>query len=563
MNPTHDEPLCAILLGGREDQQIRECCAVLTQFNYRYSRYETVKSLLNGISSANVDLLLLDQQSIDADELGHIKNKLANVCIPIIILAGHTREELLEPYFNQGVDDFLAKPVNPALLKAKLRSLTKVRQMLHQHKVDCKQLSAYHQLVEQEQAVAINLYENILRVNYLETPVVKPWVSARSLFKGDIVLVGKTPDNRLHALLGDFSGYGISAYVAAAPTAEIFYGMSAKGFDITEITQEINRKLHQLLPSNMFLTAAIVGLDPNTKTLHALNCGMPEQVLVKRSSGSHKPIVSNNLPLGILGDVDLQLQTFEVSGKDYLYLLSRAVSEAKNAAGRGFGHEAIMECLSQHEASAFDDLIARLRQHCGNKHIQQEITFVELHCDVDNAPWKSDVIAHEFGHIDALAWKTMMEFDITTLKKLNPVPVVVNALMEIQGLQEHRQTIFLIVTELFANALDHGLLKLDSAIKQTAEGFMRYYELRDERLRTVQAGTVRIQFNHQPTETGGRLIIKLKDSGDGFLRNEWVEDLNNNRGFSGRGIALLRSLCSSIRYQGVGNRVTVVFDWRH
>jgi two-component sensor histidine kinase len=44
--------------------------------------------------------------------------------------------------------------------------------------------------------------------------------------------------------------------------------------------------------------------------------------------------------------------------------------------------------------------------------------------------------------------------------------------MEIQGLIEHRESIFLIVTELFANALEHGLLGLDSKMKQSADGFM-------------------------------------------------------------------------------------------
>lgn len=135
--------------------------------------------------------------------------------------------------------------------------------------------------------------------------------------------------------------------------------------------------------------------------------------------------------------------------------------------------------------------------------------------------------------------------------------------MEIQGLQDHRQSIFMIVNELFANALDHGLLELDSQIKSTPEGFMEFYELKEKRLQDCVKGKIRFQFIHQPLDAGGRLVIKVTDSGNGFCWQQRLQQsLDVNLGFSGRGLKLLETLCRSLTYHGRGNRVTAVFDWQ-
>lgn len=560
---TYHEQSLALMLVDQEDVNIRSCCEILSQFNYRNLLFDTPSSLLNHLETNEPDILFLDSDLISLDLFQKIRGIIQNKHVPIFILAAQLEYKGLLAYLIEQVDDVILKSHSSVLLKAKLRLFAKVNHRLHQYRDQYQQFARYRQQILREQEVAFNLYEKILRVNYLETSAVKSFVSDHSLFNGDIVLVGNTPDNRLHILLGDFSGFGISACVAAAPTAETFYGMTGKGFDILEITQEINRKLCQLLSADMFLAATIIALDPETKALHTLNCGMPEQILINRLNKTYQAVESNNFPLGIVDNINLNIQSYEVGQRHYFYMLNRAVSDVTNTEGEAVGSSSVIDCLLQTNDSIFECFSGRLQQYYGNKKTEQSSTFVELCCDVDNVPWKSAEEDNGYGYIEALSWKTMMEFDICTLRKLNPVPIIVNAMMEIQGLQKHRQTIFLIVTELFANALDHGLLKLDSRLKQTPEGFMHFYELREKRLKTVKKGHVRIKFNHQPTETGGQLVIKVKDSGEGFNFNVIPDKPNENSGFCGRGIALVKSLCSSISYHGGGNRVTAVFDWDH
>ncbi len=155
-----------------------------------------------------------------------------------------------------------------------------------------------------------------------------------------------------------------------------------------------------------------------------------------------------------------------------------------------------------------------------------------------------------------------MEFEMKTLQHVSPVPVMLNAIMEIQGLLKYKQSIFIIISELFNNCLDHGLLGLDSRLKKSAEGFSNYYEMKTQRLNDKE-GYVKVMFSHRVLKNGGQLIIRMKDSGEGFDYGKVIASFSDNQNYHGRGIPLVNSLCKSLQYSDAGTRVKAIFEWQN
>lgn len=456
----------------------------------------------------------------------------------------------------------ICRPVNFRWLLLKIRSSLRLRQLYRHEFTQKTELLAYRRKNELEREIATKLFNDVLKAEFLATDAVQVAMGPQALFNGDIVLVAKTPENHLYLLVGDFNGHGVLAAIVATPLAEIFYGMTRKGFDITEIVAEINTKLYKLLPANRFLAATLVALYPDSNVLHTVTCGLPEHFLVNHAKRRCKVIPSLNSPLGLRADIDIQAQTYSVCENDCLYLLTAPTFAAENSTGEPFGRQRILDTILQGPEHSIKNLQARLVDYTGGSDRQNQYSLVKLNCAVDSVPWADNGAESVQQNMPAMHWKQMMEFEVDALRKVNPVPVLVDTLMEIQGLQNQRQTIFLIVSELFTNALDHGVLGLDSSLKSSPEGFMRFYALKEERLQTQRDGKIRLSFVHRPTERGGRLIIKVADSGQGFdWRNRRLA-LDDNVGYSGRGIKLLETLCTSVVYQGCGNRVTAVFDWQ-
>jgi anti-sigma regulatory factor (Ser/Thr protein kinase) len=138
-------------------------------------------------------------------------------------------------------------------------------------------------------------------------------------------------------------------------------------------------------------------------------------------------------------------------------------------------------------------------------------------------------------------------------------------LLDAQRLHQHKQRIYMVLAELFMNALEHGLLRLDSDIKAGPNGFSEYYREKDRRLRETSEGQIKVEFRHAAIESGGRLVIRVEDSGPGF---DFAQKLKlagqaggSGSGYYGRGIASVRSFCESLTYHGSGNCAEAVYVW--
>lgn len=72
---------------------------------------------------------------------------------------------------------------------------------------------------------------------------------------------------------------------------------------------------------------------------------------------------------------------------------------------------------------------------------------------------------------------------------------------------------------------------------------------------------MRVQVQVLPTEAGGRLSLCVEDSGPGFdVEHVLARPLDIDR-LSGRGLSLVRELCSAVRWSEGGRRVCVEFSW--
>ncbi len=128
------------------------------------------------------------------------------------------------------------------------------------------------------------------------------------------------------------------------------------------------------------------------------------------------------------------------------------------------------------------------------------------------------------------------------------------------GLEHHSATLFTVLSELYLNALDHGVLQLSSQLKAGQDGFSNYFTERESRLENLSEGHVSITVTIEGPISNRMLRITVEDSGEGFDPaglDQGGTDQEGNPLHSGRGILLVRGLCDAVHYSTPGNRVTV------
>ncbi len=513
------------------------------------------------------DLVLMDVMMPVMDgyqATARIRELAGDKWIPVIFLSAKAQDQDQVKGLEVGGDDYLIKPVNLTVLKAKIKAMQRIAEMQRVIADNAEQLARYREDNEREQVLAQHLLAKIIHNDEIDNPLIRHWLLPTANFSGDIIAAAATPGGILHIILADGTGHGLSAAINAMPVTEVFYGMTEKGFSIASIAQELNRKIKQLLPTERFVAATLASIDLSKRAIRIWNGGAPAALLVSEDGRILHQWRSTHPPLGILDSEEFDGKTDAHYWHEtaQLIICSDGVVEAENNSGERFGHEQIIQALScKGEQNQFAGLKQALEGFLGGKPGLDDISLIGIHCPMDFAgdTITPDLDEKEFNYrLSPSNWKLGISLAAAELKSLDVLPLLISWLGQARLTQKQCRELFLIITELYNNALDHGILRLDSSLKTLEDGFDRYLTLREERLAALLDASVEIELQRLRREDAEYLVIHVKDSGKGFdTRRLQNCEISAESGFSGRGIALVKSLSAQVNYLGAGNEVRV------
>ncbi len=518
-------------------------------------------------------LVLLDalMPGLDGFEVARrIKVAAGDAFVPIIFLTSLTEADELARCLVAGGDDFLSKPYNKVILRAKMIALDRMRQMHATVASQRDEIAQHHARLLREQEAAKDIFDSVAHSGCLNANNIRHLISPLAIFNGDVLLAARNPSGNMFVLMGDFTGHGLTASIGAMPLAEIFYGMTQKGFHMADVLRECNRKLHDILPVGYFCCAAMADFDFGKQTVEVWNGGLPDLYVMRDGIDRLVPIRSQHLPLGVVGTArfDAATQLHRLSYGDRLMMCTDGLLEARDVSGAMFGAERLVAILSGAEReAAFESVRDAVYAHLGETGREDDLTLVEIsmlrEAEID-APLPAYQASGQVGPVD---WSLEYELGPSSLRIFNPLPLLQHVLMEVPVLRTRGGELFTVLSELYNNALDHGVLGLDSVLKGSASGFSEYYRRRSEALETLNHGFVRFEFVSCVAEAGGELRIRVVDSGAGFDHSRYAQpkvaaaNASPSPSLHGRGVRLLRTLCDSVTFFGCGNEVEAVFRW--
>jgi len=518
------------------------------------------------VSDASIGVILMDVNMpvMDGREATkRIKEAITDRFIPIVFVTALDEDQALAECLSAGGDDFISKPVNESVLLAKIAAHLRTANLYQELRETNERLSYHQRLMDREHAIVEHVFQNGLQRVGSDCRNLKHRISPMSMFNGDIFLAAPSPSGGVYLVLGDFTGHGLSAAIGCLPVADIFYAMSNKQASIAELATEINHKLQGLLPSNMFFCAAIMELSANGDRLSYWVGGINDLLLVSPSGGVVERLQAQHMPLGVLDDheFDATVDVVNPPAGTRVVIYTDGIIESQDDQGQMFGEERLEALLATPADCYVDRIYEAVNEYRQQAEQTDDMTLVELTCcPVEYA----DGLAHRDTGDGSLSLPWTLSFSLTPdeLGKPDLVAEVVRLLGGDVTFKSHLDILYTLLSELINNSLEHGLLELDSAIKETTDGFERYYRLRRQRLETLNGGSIDLSLQLTGTNTN-KLKIIVSDSGKGFdveaLQHVSDFDVNEQDHSFGRGIDLIRSLCDSVVYSDGGSTVTVVY----
>lgn len=245
-----------------------------------------------------------------------------------------------------------------------------------------RHLAEQHQLIMQEEEIARHVFEQLTLDSDKNIPGIRTWNQAMGSLSGDLIQVARSPQGDIYIFLGDFTGHGLPAALGAVPASTVFRTMVNKGLDVPVIAEELNTKLHELLPTGYFCCASIMKLSADRHHLTLWNGGLPPVLIWHQADRKTLEIPSNNLPMGVVGKSDFcdSCSQWTLADGDRVITYSDGLTEAEDVDGEMWGKNRLSDFLDRFDPSrpALDQLKEEILEFTNLAPASDDISVIEI-----------------------------------------------------------------------------------------------------------------------------------------------------------------------------------------
>jgi hypothetical protein len=301
------------------------------------------------------------------------------------------------------------------------------------------------------------------------------------------------------------------------------------------------------------VSLAAIEISPFSHMVSVVNAGLPE-LFVATKDGELKACASQCIPLGIAQGAAFSFEpyTFDLDSLASLLMYTDGLIEQENTQSECISKQGLENTLKSYLSTdtAWQNIAMMFDQHRGDVPLSDDVTVCAI--DFDKFVLEDPDVKQETDNRNG---RIAFSMDITGdyLKNVD-VPAFVSKFLyasDIKGKIAGKT--FTAIAELYQNGLDHGVLELNSDLKNDIEGFADYMAQREERLAALtENDKVTIELSY---ESSIGLRAEISDSGAGYD----VQTINPDQfSLHGRGLALVRQLSESFSTNSTGNKVSIV-----
>ena len=511
----------------------------------------------------DIDIVLMDvmmpvMDGLEATQKIKALQKDGNY-VPVIFLTALEDDKALSQCLESGGDDFLSKPYNDAVLKSKIAAHIRIRELTKDITEKHKELALHNSRWEREQNIVAHIFNTAMEHNLSDCDNLRSHIAPASTFNGDILLSAPSPAGGLYVFLGDFTGHGLGASIGTLPIAHSFEQLARRHLSVGEIAFEFNKMLATMLPDYMFCCASIIELNPQGDSLQIWGGGLPDAYVINADGSIKETLPSGNMPLGVEKNDEKFNKGFEVrrlSEGERVIFFSDGIIEAESPEGEFFEEERLLSCFTAGTEDTIGSILEKLNSFIQDAEQRDDITLFEVSSGPVVINKKEGVPEPTQESYDGILWRMSCKLEADDIKRANPVEEIMSILGAQTLMRPNKDVIGLLLAEMYSNALEHGILELSSELKKTEEGFMEYYQQRQDRLDALSSALIQINFR-LIREGELFLRIKMSDSGNGF---DFSQMNNSNKEDSfGRGVGLIYRVCQRVEYFDGGSTIEVDF----
>ena len=280
--------------------------------------------------------------------------------VPAIMLTGHGGEESEVLCLEAGADDFVTKPINTAVLRARIGTQLRLRSMRRQLEGQKEELEAWRHNLERDLAAARLTQQSLIPQKPLKIPGWDIAACFRPVIQvgGDIYGWLAMKDGRILFWMADATGHGASAALLTTLTKLLFHHGSLEHATPAAIMEAVNDDFRSIFGPRLLMTAMCVALEPATGRARVVGAGHPP-LMISRANGKHALVWSTAPPLALAEREQFVETIVDLRKGDAFLLYTDGLFGSSQAKRTGLNPKKLARMLD-HKARDADSLLSRM-----------------------------------------------------------------------------------------------------------------------------------------------------------------------------------------------------------
>lgn len=284
---------------------------------------------------------------------------------------------------DSGADDFLAKPIELAELKARVRAALRIQQLT-------QDLQEQKHQMETELAEASDYVQSLL-----PKPLTHPiaidscFIPSRQL-GGDCFDYAWVSSNHLVMFLLDMSGHGLGAALPSVSILNLLRSRSLTGVDFHQphqVLTALNRIFQMDNQGDKYFTLWYGIYSRSDRQLRYASAGHPPALLLSRQADGSCQVLrlkTPGFPIGLFPDAQFVSHSHTLEQSSQLYIFSDGIYEIPQPDGGVWGLEPFVEllqdicCQLSHDQCEIAGILERLRSIHTDSSFNDDVSLVQV-----------------------------------------------------------------------------------------------------------------------------------------------------------------------------------------
>jgi serine phosphatase RsbU (regulator of sigma subunit) len=362
----------------------------LQRMGHVVEQAEHGQQALDMLANGSWDLVLLDVMMPVLDGVGTltaIKASDAMRHIPVIMISANTELETVVKCIELGADDYLSKPFDPVLLRARVGSSLEKKRLR-----DAEQARARR--MQKDLEVGARIQRDFLPESLPHVPgyeLAARFEPAREV-GGDFYDAFRMSDGGVALVLGDVCDKGVGAALFMALFRSLIRAVSGAHMGERSAHELEARVLHAVTVTNdyianthgrtnMFATLFVGALDPSTGIVAYVNGGHEPPRILAAGGGVRMLLPPTGPAVGMLPEIPFATGHFTLAAGETLVVLTDGVTESRSPGGELLGDDATDALLSAHISGAddvLDRVLAAVHAHAAGEPAADDVTMLAV-----------------------------------------------------------------------------------------------------------------------------------------------------------------------------------------